>query len=75
MTIAPGVMETPMMAGLPGETKTILEALVPHRRGWADQEYARWSADPRQPAAQRRGHPAGRRPPDAAALTFRPPPP
>jgi NAD(P)-dependent dehydrogenase (short-subunit alcohol dehydrogenase family) len=30
MTIAPGVMETPMMSGLPGETKTILEALVPH---------------------------------------------
>jgi NAD(P)-dependent dehydrogenase (short-subunit alcohol dehydrogenase family) len=30
MTIAPGVMETPMMAGLPGETKSILEALVPH---------------------------------------------
>jgi NAD(P)-dependent dehydrogenase (short-subunit alcohol dehydrogenase family) len=30
MTIAPGVMETPMMAGLPGETRTILEALVPH---------------------------------------------
>jgi NAD(P)-dependent dehydrogenase (short-subunit alcohol dehydrogenase family) len=30
MTIAPGVMETPMMAGLPGETKSILEAMVPH---------------------------------------------
>jgi NAD(P)-dependent dehydrogenase (short-subunit alcohol dehydrogenase family) len=30
MTIAPGVMETPMMASLPGETKSILEALVPH---------------------------------------------
>ena len=30
MTIAPGVMEAPMMAGLPGETKSILEALVPH---------------------------------------------
>ena len=30
MTIAPGVMETPMMDGLPGDTKTILEALVPH---------------------------------------------
>jgi NAD(P)-dependent dehydrogenase (short-subunit alcohol dehydrogenase family) len=30
MTIAPGVMETPMMAGLPGETRTTLEALVPH---------------------------------------------
>jgi len=30
MTIAPGVMETPMMAGLPGDTKVTLEALVPH---------------------------------------------
>ncbi len=30
MTIAPGVMETPMMSGLPGETKLTLEALVPH---------------------------------------------
>jgi NAD(P)-dependent dehydrogenase (short-subunit alcohol dehydrogenase family) len=30
MTIAPGVMETPMMAALPGDTRTILEALVPH---------------------------------------------
>jgi len=41
MTIAPGVMETPMMAGLPGDTKTVLEALVPHppRLGRPD-EYA-----------------------------------
>jgi NAD(P)-dependent dehydrogenase (short-subunit alcohol dehydrogenase family) len=41
MTIAPGVMETPMMAGLPGDTKSILEALVPHppRLGRPD-EYA-----------------------------------
>jgi NAD(P)-dependent dehydrogenase (short-subunit alcohol dehydrogenase family) len=30
MTIAPGVMETPMMAGLPGDTLGRLEALVPH---------------------------------------------
>src|SRR5215212_1786081 len=30
MTIAPGVMETPLMAGLPGDTKSILEAQVPH---------------------------------------------
>ena len=41
MTIAPGVMETPMMAGLPGETKTILEALVPHpARLGRPEEYA-----------------------------------
>ena len=30
MTIAPGVMETPMMAGLPEHVRTSLEALVPH---------------------------------------------
>ncbi|MFP5282833.1 MAG: SDR family NAD(P)-dependent oxidoreductase, partial [Actinomycetes bacterium] len=41
MTIAPGVMETPMMAGLPGETKTVLEALVPHPpRLGRPEEYA-----------------------------------
>ncbi|HEU5484304.1 MAG TPA: SDR family NAD(P)-dependent oxidoreductase, partial [Microlunatus sp.] len=30
MTIAPGVMETPMMAGLPEKARTTLEGLVPH---------------------------------------------
>lgn len=30
MTIAPGVMETPMMAGLPEKARTTLETLVPH---------------------------------------------
>jgi NAD(P)-dependent dehydrogenase (short-subunit alcohol dehydrogenase family) len=41
MTIAPGVMETPMMAGLPGDTQSILEAQVPHpRRLGRPEEYA-----------------------------------
>jgi NAD(P)-dependent dehydrogenase (short-subunit alcohol dehydrogenase family) len=41
MTIAPGVMETPMMAGLPGGTQSILEAQVPHpRRLGRPEEYA-----------------------------------
>ena len=41
MTIAPGVMETPLMAGLPGDTKSILEALVPHpARLGRPEEYA-----------------------------------
>ncbi len=41
MTIAPGVMETPMMAGLPDETRTSLEALVPHpSRLGRPEEYA-----------------------------------
>ncbi len=41
MTIAPGVFETPMMAGMPGEVKESLEALVPHpSRLGRPQEYA-----------------------------------
>ena len=41
MTIAPGVMETPMMAGLPAETRTALESLVPHpARLGRPEEYA-----------------------------------
>lgn len=41
MTIAPGVMETPMMASLPGQTKSTLEALVPHPpRLGRPEEYA-----------------------------------
>jgi NAD(P)-dependent dehydrogenase (short-subunit alcohol dehydrogenase family) len=41
MTIAPGVMETPMMAGLPGDTKSILAAQVPHPpRLGRPEEYA-----------------------------------
>jgi NAD(P)-dependent dehydrogenase (short-subunit alcohol dehydrogenase family) len=41
MTIAPGVMGTPMMASLPGQTKSILEALVPHPpRLGRPEEYA-----------------------------------
>ena len=54
MTIAPGVMETPMMAGLPEETKTILEALVPHPARLGRPRSTRsWSVDHRQPAAER----------------------
>lgn len=30
MTIAPGTMETPMMAGLPGDTRQVLESQIPH---------------------------------------------
>jgi NAD(P)-dependent dehydrogenase (short-subunit alcohol dehydrogenase family) len=41
MTVAPGVMDTAMMAGLPGETTSILEALVPHPpRLGRPEEYA-----------------------------------
>jgi NAD(P)-dependent dehydrogenase (short-subunit alcohol dehydrogenase family) len=41
MTVAPGVMETPMMAGLPEETRTSLAGLVPHpHRLGRPSEYA-----------------------------------
>ena len=41
MTIAPGVMETPMMAGLPEQARVSLEALVPHPpRLGRPEEYA-----------------------------------
>ena len=41
VTVAPGTFETPMMAGLPGETKAILEKQVPHPSRLGDPaEYA-----------------------------------
>jgi NAD(P)-dependent dehydrogenase (short-subunit alcohol dehydrogenase family) len=41
MTIAPGVMETPMMAGLPEAARTSLQALAPHpARLGRPEEYA-----------------------------------
>lgn len=41
MTIAPGTFETPMMAGLPNDVKSVLEAQVPHpSRLGRPQEYA-----------------------------------
>lgn len=41
MTIAPGVMETPMMAGLPEQARVSLEAIVPHpARLGRPEEYA-----------------------------------
>lgn len=41
VTIAPGTFETPMMAGLPNDVKSVLEAQVPHpSRLGRPQEYA-----------------------------------
>jgi NAD(P)-dependent dehydrogenase (short-subunit alcohol dehydrogenase family) len=41
MTVAPGTFETPMLAGLPGEVKEVLEAQVPHpSRLGRPEEYA-----------------------------------
>ena len=63
MTHRAGVMETPMMAGLPGDTKTILEALVPHPpRLGRPEEYAMLvTSIIAEPVAQRRGDPPRRR--------------
>ncbi|GAB49448.1 SDR family NAD(P)-dependent oxidoreductase [Mobilicoccus pelagius] len=45
MTIAPGTMETPMMASMPEETKTSLGAMVPHpSRLGRPEEYAALAA-------------------------------
>lgn len=42
MTIAPGTFETPMMAGLPNDVKSVLEAQVPHpSRLGRPEEYAK----------------------------------
>ena len=62
-TIAPGLFDTPLLAGLPEEAREALGAQVPHpaRLGTPD-EYARARrAHRREPDAQRRGHPARRR--------------
>ena len=70
MTIAPGVMETPMMAGLPGETKSILEgAGAASGTAWPSRGVRHAGVgDHRESAAQWRSHPPGRRPAHATAL-------
>jgi NAD(P)-dependent dehydrogenase (short-subunit alcohol dehydrogenase family) len=41
MTVAPGTFETPMLSGLPGDVKSVLEAQVPHpSRLGRPEEYA-----------------------------------
>ena len=41
VTIAPGTFETPILSGLPGEVKSLLEAQVPHpSRLGPPEEYA-----------------------------------
>ena len=69
MTIAPGLFETPMLAGLPEEARLSLGKQVPHpsRLGNPD-EYVRAGAHRREPHAERRGHPSRRRHPHGAPL-------
>ena len=75
VTIAPGLFDTPLLAGLPEPAReslgqagaTSLEA-GKSRRIWRAR-----GAHRREPHAQRRGHPPGRRHPDGATLTKSPP--
>ena len=73
MTIAPGILDTPMMAGdhrgvpqQPGRRSAVPEAPRPARRVRRDG-----AVDRRAGLPQRRGDPAGRRAADGAALTRR----
>ncbi len=70
MTIAPGLFDTPMLAGLPEPARQSLGAQVPMPSRLGDPGGVRRPRDAhrRQPDAQRRGHPPGRGHPDGAAL-------
>ena len=71
MTIAPGLFETPMLAGLPQEAQDSLGAQVPHPLAPRPPGRVRRAGAPhhREPDAQRRGDPPRRRDPDGAALS------
>ena len=70
VTIAPGLFDTPLLAGLPDEAKESLGKQVPHpaRLGNPDEYGLTVVADHRQPHAERRDDPPRRRDPDGAAL-------
>ncbi len=70
-TIAPGLFDTPLLAGLPEEARAALGAQVPHpaRLGAPRRVRRAGRAHRREPDAQRRGHPARRRAAHAAALS------
>ena len=70
MTIAPGLFDTPMLQGLPEPARQSLAQQVPMPSRLGDPaEYAALVRHVvREPDAQRRGHPAGRRDPDGAPL-------
>ena len=71
-TIAPGLFDTPLLAGLPDEARAALGAQVPHpaRLGLPGGVRRARRAHRGEPDAQRRGRPARRRAPHAAALTL-----
>ena len=70
-TIAPGLFDTPLLAALPEEARQALGAGVPfpQRLGAPGGVRAAGRADRREPDAQRRDDPAGRRAADAAEVT------
>ena len=74
VTIAPGLFDTPLLAGLPQAARDSLGASVPHPARLGDPGRVRVAGDAHhlQPDAQRRGHPPGRRAADGAALELSP---
>ena len=72
MTIAPGIFETPMMAGMPQEVQDSLGASVPFpsRLGEPSEYAALALAHRREPDAERRDDPPRRRDPHGAEIAM-----
>ena len=70
MTIAPGIFETPMVAGLAADVQESLGKMVPFppRLGRPAEFASLVRADHREPDAERRSDPARRRDPDGAEV-------
>ena len=73
-TIAPGLFDTPLLAGLPERGARVARRAGPASGPARRPRRVRRARRPhrREPDAQRRGHPARRRAADAAALGLRP---
>ena len=71
VSIAPGIFHTPMMDGMPAEVQASLAAQVPFpaRLGKPEEFAAAGGECHRDPDAQRRDDPPGRRDPHAAEIT------
>ena len=72
MTIAPGIMETPMLLGMAPEVQDALGKMVPFpsRLGKPDEFAALVGAHRRESLPQRRGDPSRRRNPHAAEVVM-----